>query len=213
MTRRRRTLVWMISILLVIGMGLSLFISRLALEGQRAMLRSDVEFDAGRLRESLAHARRAASLYAPGLNHVARADARLDAIAAGAESSQLREVAILAWQAVRSTELQRQLGRPSDRARRAERRLALLLADDGKHGSLVEQQQFSRQVEVEFRKSAGHPGLRGLAQVVTLGALFAGFACSVKGLGPGLRRRKWGIAAAGLIGAGTVAWAILLLLA
>jgi hypothetical protein len=209
-----RPIVWLAAGVAILMLGLAAVVVRLSLEGERAMAQSDVEFDQGRLRESLLFARRAASLYAPRLGHVTRADARLDAIAIGAESAQRQDIAVLAWQAIRSTEQQRlwNFGRPSDRRRRADRRLAVLLTDDGRHGSLVEQQQFSRRVLVDLEGSRPQFPIRGLLQVLVLCLGCLGI-LAIDGSG-GIRTtnrwRRW--LGVGLFGLSAVAWAILLVL-
>ncbi len=215
MNRSLRIVGWVALWFAILLLGCGCVVVRLSLEGERALAQSDAEFDRGHLRESLLFARRAAALYAPGLGHVRRADARLDAIAVGAESSQRQEIAVLAWQAIRATERQRQwaVGRPTDRARRAERRLAVLLTDDGRHGSLVEQQQFSRRVQADLEASSGQHPTRNLGQVLALCAMSAGMLAVHGGLRRHWPRRRWLWPAIGLVAVGAVAWAILLLLA
>jgi hypothetical protein len=80
--------------------------ARIVLEGQSELGASDAAFDRGDLLPSLEHARRSATLYAPGAPHVARAYERLIAIATGAEAAGQSKVAFLAWQAVRSAALE-----------------------------------------------------------------------------------------------------------
>lgn len=201
--------------LFVFLLGYACLVARISLDGERAMNRSDSEFDQGKVREALLFARRAAALYAPGLEHVRRADARLDAIAVGAESSQRREIAVLAWQAIRSTELQRSwgVGRPSDRAKRAERRLAALLADEGGRASLVDQQQFSKRVQLDFDAGSELRPARRLVPILALAAMLVATLLAYIGLGSEQSRRHWLWPAAGLFAVGAVAWAILLVLA
>jgi hypothetical protein len=79
---------------------------RVILEGQAELAASDTAFDAGDLRPALEHARRSATLYAPGAPHVERAYERLIAIALGAEAAGLPKTAFLAWQGVRSAALE-----------------------------------------------------------------------------------------------------------
>jgi hypothetical protein len=206
---------WMLLCPIILSLGIVALVVRLSLEGDRAMARSDIEFDQGHLRESLLFARRAAALFAPGLAHVRRADARLEAIAMGAESAQRQDIAVVAWQAIGSAERQRQwgLGRPSDRARRADQRLALLLADDGRHGSLVEQQQFSRRVLADLQGDrAGRPA-QDLVRILCLGVILAGILSIHHGLRENSGRRCWLWSGVGLAGLGAIAWAIFLSLA
>jgi hypothetical protein len=80
--------------------------ARVVLDGAAELAASDAAFDRGELVPSLDHARRSATLYAPGAPHVTRAYERLIAIAIGAEASGQPKVAFLAWQAVRSAALE-----------------------------------------------------------------------------------------------------------
>jgi hypothetical protein len=209
-----RLVMWLAAGVAILTLGLAIVVVRLSLEGARAMAQSDVEFDQGRLRESLLFARRAAALYAPGLAHVTRADARLDAIAIGAETAQRQDIAVLAWQAIRSTEQQRTwgFGRPSDRGRRADRRLAVLLTDDGRHGSLVEQQRFSRRVLTDLEQSRPRFPIRALLQALLLCLVSAGIAAIHRSFRVATTRGWWRSLGVGLCGLGAIAWAILLVL-
>jgi hypothetical protein len=98
-----RRLAWL-SFMIVLG--LAVFSARVILEGESELSASDAAFDRGELGPSLDHARRSATLYAPGAPHVERAYARLNAIAVGAEASGQPKVAFLAWQAMRSAALE-----------------------------------------------------------------------------------------------------------
>ncbi len=89
--------------LVLIGAALS---ARVILEGQSELAASDAAFDAGNLDPALEHARRSATLYAPGAPHVDRAYERLIAIALGAEAAGQPKTAFLAWQGVRSAALE-----------------------------------------------------------------------------------------------------------
>ena len=80
--------------------------ARVALDGGSELAASNAAFDRGELVPSLEHARRSATLYAPGAPHVTPAYERLSAIAIGAEASGQPKVAFLAWQAVRSAALE-----------------------------------------------------------------------------------------------------------
>lgn len=82
------------------------FSARVILEGQAELSASDAAFDRGELTPALDHARRSATLYAPGAPHVERAYERLQAIALGAEAAEQPKIAFLAWQAVRSAALE-----------------------------------------------------------------------------------------------------------
>jgi hypothetical protein len=98
-----RRLVWL-SFMVVLGFAV--FSARVILEGASELSASDAAFDRGELGAALDHARRSATLYAPGAPHVERAYARLNAIAVGAEASGQAKIAFLAWQAVRSAALE-----------------------------------------------------------------------------------------------------------
>ncbi len=89
----------------VVAVGAALT-ARVVLEGQAELAKSDASFDSGDLRPALEHARRSATLYAPGAPHVDRAYERLTAIALGAEASGQPKLAFLAWQAERSAALE-----------------------------------------------------------------------------------------------------------
>lgn len=80
--------------------------ARVILEGESELSASDAAFNRGELESSLDHARRSATLYAPGAPHVTHAYERLTAIALGAESAGQAKIAFLAWQAVRSAALE-----------------------------------------------------------------------------------------------------------
>ncbi len=80
--------------------------TRVVIEGQAELAESDAAFNRGDLVSSLEHARRSATLYAPGAPHVSRAYQRLTAIAIGAEAAGQAKVAFLAWQGERSAALE-----------------------------------------------------------------------------------------------------------
>ena len=101
--RALQRLALLIFFLLAIGGALA---ARVILEGQSELAASDAAFDAGDLRPALEHARRSATLYAPGAPHVDHAYERLIAIAQGAEAAGQPKIAFLAWQAVRSAALE-----------------------------------------------------------------------------------------------------------
>ncbi|MEI9951241.1 MAG: hypothetical protein WDO74_20225 [Pseudomonadota bacterium] len=84
----------------------ALFSARAILEGQSELSASDAAFDRGELSSALDHARRAATLYAPGAAHVERAYERMNALARGAEAAGQPKIAFLAWQAMRSAALE-----------------------------------------------------------------------------------------------------------
>jgi hypothetical protein len=179
------------------------------------MRESDVSFDQGRLRESLVYARRAASLYAPGLPHIRSADARLDAIASGAESGRLPKIALLAWQAIRSSELLRPfgMGRTQARLALANRRLTDLLAANGNDGAWATEERNSAQLLAELEARSRENRLSAWGQLLSVGVVFAGLVAMATGIerrGLLSSRVYWG-AAVGLLGA--IGWAGCLLLA
>jgi hypothetical protein len=84
----------------------AVFSARVILEGESELSASDAAFDRGELATALAHARRGATLYAPGAPHVERAYERMSALALGAEAAGQPKLAFLAWQAMRSAALE-----------------------------------------------------------------------------------------------------------
>jgi len=90
-------------VVVLIGAALT---ARVILDGGAELAASNAAFDRGELVPSLEHARRSATLYAPGAPHVTLAYERLIAIAIGAEAAGQPKVAFLAWQAVRSAALE-----------------------------------------------------------------------------------------------------------
>ncbi len=101
--RLLQRLVLLAFFLVSIGAALS---ARVILEGRAELAASDAAFNDGDLRPALEHARRSATLYAPGAPHVDRAYERLIAIGHGAEAAGQPKVAFLAWQSVRSAALE-----------------------------------------------------------------------------------------------------------
>lgn len=98
-----RRLAWLV---FMVVLTLGVFTARVMIEGESELAASDAAFDRGELVPALDHARRSATLYAPGATHVERAYARLNAIALGAEAAREPKVAFLAWQAMRSAALE-----------------------------------------------------------------------------------------------------------
>lgn len=87
--------------------------------GAAEMRASDAAFDAGELTSAVRHARRAASLFVPGAEHVADGYERLKAVAIGAERARDTGLAMTAWRAVRAAALDSRhlwVGRPSELA-------------------------------------------------------------------------------------------------
>ena len=94
-----------LSVFFLIAIG-AVFSARVIMEGDAELVASDAAFDRGELGPALDHARRSATLYAPGAPHVQPAYERLNAIAVGAEAAGQPKVAFLAWQAMRSAALE-----------------------------------------------------------------------------------------------------------
>ena len=84
----------------------AVFSARVILEGESELAASDAAFDRGELSAALDHARRGATLYAPGAPHVDRAYERMNALALGAEAVGEPKLAFLAWQAMRGAALE-----------------------------------------------------------------------------------------------------------
>lgn len=130
----------MLLLLAVLGVGLLTW--RAVSDGEQAMAASDAAFNQGDLRTALVHARRGATAYAPGAPHVARAYARLQAVAIGAEARGDLEIAQEAWRAVRSAALEtRSVTQPHaeelERANRALARLATRGKEDPEERKVV----------------------------------------------------------------------------
>jgi hypothetical protein len=84
----------------------ALAIHRTLHRGAQEMRASDRAFDAGELESAVRHARRAATLYVPGAQHVDEGYERLKAVAAGAERARDSALAMAAWRAVRGAALE-----------------------------------------------------------------------------------------------------------
>jgi hypothetical protein len=130
MNRRARWLRGIALSLMLAVLACAAITARAVGDGEAELRRSDAAFNRGELTAALEHARRAAIDYAPGAPHVARAYARLIAIAVGAEAQGKPHLALAAWRAVRGAELEtRHLWIPHRRElERANRSLARLEA-------------------------------------------------------------------------------------
>lgn len=106
MNRRARWLRGVALGLMLAVLALAAVTARAVGDGEAELKKSDVAFNHGRLNAALEHARRAAVDYAPGAPHVARAYARMIAIAVGAEAEGKPELALVAWRAVRGAALE-----------------------------------------------------------------------------------------------------------
>jgi hypothetical protein len=85
---------------------LGLATARVLLAGEAEVAQSTAALEQGEPREAIVHARRAAGWYAPGAPHVGVAYTRLKALARAAEQRRRWDVALLAWQAIRSAALE-----------------------------------------------------------------------------------------------------------
>jgi hypothetical protein len=185
--------------------------ARVVLEGQSELAASDAAFDHGDLIPSLEHARRSATLYAPGAPHVGRAYERLIAIATGAEAAGQVKVALLAWQAVRSAALEsRHAWLPEQAAlERANQNLARLEtlsrqvndADLGK----AQARALSR-LDADDAPAPAWIAVLGVGFLLALAGLGL---CAFRGLGPSgklaLRRARLGLL---LLAIGAACWTL-----
>jgi hypothetical protein len=156
---------------------------RVVLEGQAELAASDMAFDAGDLRPALEHARRSATLYAPGAPHVERAYERLVAIALGAEAAGLPKTAFLAWQGVRSAALESRhvwVSHPAEleRANQNLSRLEAVARGSGSNGDTEQgkvQQQAQARLEADSAPAPGWIAVLGAGFLLALAglALFA----------------------------------------
>jgi hypothetical protein len=141
---------------------------------------SDAAFDSGDLRPALEHARRSATLYAPGAPHVERAYERLIAIALGAEAAGQPKTAFLAWQGVRSAALESRhiwVSHPAEleRANQNLARLEALARETGDADRGKVQQQASSRLEADSAPAPGWIAVLGAGFLLALAglALFA----------------------------------------
>jgi hypothetical protein len=113
---------------LALLLGLTMVVSA-ARDGEAALSRSDAAFDAGNTATALREAHLAAASSVPLASHTARADARIRAIALGAEATGNPLLARQAWAALRGAALERQHPfAPEPALEEADRQLARLLA-------------------------------------------------------------------------------------
>ncbi|MSP26682.1 MAG: hypothetical protein EXR75_16360 [Myxococcales bacterium] len=90
----------------VLAVALGVWTARVIVAGESELERSTRALEAGDAHEAVVCARRAARWYAPGAPHVSSAYRRLIALARQAELHRRREIALLAWSAVRSAALE-----------------------------------------------------------------------------------------------------------
>ncbi|MET0792559.1 MAG: hypothetical protein ABW061_13645 [Polyangiaceae bacterium] len=191
----------LVGLVFMVVLGLAVFSARVVIEGQSELAASDAAFDRGDLGQALDHARRSATLYAPGAPHVERAYARLNAIAQGAEAASQPKVAFLAWQAMRSAALEsRHVFLPRDaELERANQNLARLetLARDRD-----DSQRTTDQARALIRLSADDAPAPAWIAVLGLG-----FALALAGLG---LFAFHGVDRAGKVTLGRARWGLLL---
>jgi hypothetical protein len=193
--RLLRTLGWG-ACLLVLFAGVATL--RAVLDGEREIAASDAAFDANDLHGAIAHARRAASAYAPGAPHVERGYQRLLAVARGAEATGRPELAMLAWQAVRAAVLESaSLWHPfSERLEEANRNLSRLSAS--KALAEGERRETAQRLfrEAQSQSAARAPWGASLAGGLLLAALGLGW-FAARALAPDgrieWRRGRWGL--------------------
>ena len=103
---------------------------RVVYSGNEEIAASTAALDAGDPREAIVRARRAAGWYAPGAPHVRVAYERLIALARAAEEHKRDDLALMAWQAIRTASIEtRWLVAPhADDREMAEREIARLQA-------------------------------------------------------------------------------------
>jgi hypothetical protein len=182
---------------------------RAVLDGEREISASDAAFDANDLHGAIAHARRAASAYAPGAPHVERGYQRLRAVARGAEASGRSDLAMLAWQAERAAVLESaSLWHPfSERLEEANRNLSRLTAS--KSLAEGERRETAQRLFKEAQSQSAERAPWGalLAGGLLLAALGLGW-FAARALAPDgrieWRRGRWGLFTFGL---GAALWA------
>jgi len=154
----------------------AVFSARVISEGQSELLASDAAFDRGELVPALDHARRSATLYAPGAPHVQRAYERMTALALGAESAGQPKVAFLAWQAMRSAALESRhvwLPRANELQRANENlaRLEALARDSTDNDRPKNQGQALTRLNADDAPAPGWIAVLGLGFLLALGGL------------------------------------------
>ena len=203
-----RRLAWL-SFMVVLGFAV--FSARVVLEGESELLASDASFDRGELGPALDHARRSATLYAPGAPHVERAYARLNAIAVGAEASGQPKVAFLAWQAMRSAALEsRHVILPHeaelDRANQNLARLEALERNQGDSERTVNQAQALKRLSADDAPAPGWIAVLGLGFSLALAGLALFAFQGVDRAGKlSLGRARWGLL---LFAIGAACWTV-----
>lgn len=114
----------------IVAAALGAATGRVVYSGEEEIAASTAALDAGDPREAIVRARRAAGWYAPGAPHVGVAYERLGALARAAEEHKRDDLALMAWQAIRSASIEtRWLVAPHATDRQtAEREIARLQA-------------------------------------------------------------------------------------
>ena len=123
---RRKVLI----VLAVIGFGFGVIITRAVWEGRRALAKGDTAMANGETVKAISWWRRSARWYVPFAPHVSGAYDRLESAATKAEHNGALDVALTAWQGIRSSVLAtRSFFVPhSERLDPANRRIAHLMA-------------------------------------------------------------------------------------
>ncbi|HMJ11187.1 MAG TPA: hypothetical protein VK524_07250, partial [Polyangiaceae bacterium] len=155
--------------------------ARVLVSGEAEIAKSDRAFNEGDLHAATLHARRAATLYAPGAPHVRAAYERLAAIAVGAEATGQRGVAQNAWRAARGAALETRHVRTPHAAEleRANKNLARLQA----HASVAERPDNARDVRGRYARALAKLEQGPLPRTGWIVVLLLGFALCVAGLG------------------------------
>jgi len=204
---RQRLALFAFSIVLVFAV----FSARVISEGESELAASDAAFDRGELTTALDHARRGATLYAPGAPHVQRAYERMTALALGAEASGQAKIAFLAWQAIRGAALesrhvfvprQAELERANENLARLE---ALSRDDSGSERPKIQNRALAR-LSADDAPDPVWIAVLGAGFLLALGGLglFA-----FRGLNPSgkvsFRRARWGVL---LFAIGAACWTL-----
>lgn len=189
---------------------LGVLTARMVVEGEAAMRASDAAFKQGNARDAARAARQAALLYAPGAPHVARAYARLCAVATGAEAAGDADLAEAAWRDVRGVALETRSfisphARELERANQSLARLALRGAT-----SPEEQKAALERARAELARDDAPRPPWVLALVLGFLAASAGLALVAwRGITPqGELRWQQAWPGAGLALAGLLLWAV-----
>lgn len=194
----------------VIGLVVGAVSLRVVAAGEAEIAASTASLRAGDARDAAVHARRAAGWYAPGAPHVRVAYERLTALATAAEGLGDRDLALLAWRAVRTASIETRwlFGTPHDADRaRADAAIARLEAASPRPpgtrtdpAPVVERKALEALAREEAPRGPWVAALVAAFAAWTLGAA-AFVARGVDASGRLVSRRAWpaaGVAAAGV---------------